>query len=47
MTIDKTRDHDAYAVPSGIFGLARAQNAGCTYSRMERAVARVNTYCLI
>ena len=25
---------DAYAVPSGIFGLARAQNAGCAYMRM-------------
>jgi hypothetical protein len=25
---------DAYAVPSGIFGLARAQNAGCAYIRM-------------
>jgi hypothetical protein len=24
----------AYAVPSGIFGLARAQNAGCAYVRM-------------
>ena len=24
----------AYAVPSGIFGLARAQNAGCAYTRM-------------
>ena len=24
----------AYAVPSGIFGLARAQNAGCAYIRM-------------
>lgn len=24
----------AYAVPSGIFGLARAQNAGCAYMRM-------------
>jgi hypothetical protein len=26
--------HGAYAVPSGIFGLARAQNAGCAYVRM-------------
>lgn len=25
---------DAFAVPSGIFGLARAQNAGCAYVRM-------------
>ena len=25
---------NAYAVPSGIFGLARAQNAGCAYVRM-------------
>jgi hypothetical protein len=24
----------AYAVPSGIFGLARSQNAGCAYIRM-------------
>jgi hypothetical protein len=24
----------AYAVPSGIFGLARAQNAGCAFVRM-------------
>jgi hypothetical protein len=24
----------AYAVPSGIFGLARSQNAGCAYVRM-------------
>jgi hypothetical protein len=24
----------AYAVPSGIFGLARAQNAGCAYIRI-------------
>jgi intracellular sulfur oxidation DsrE/DsrF family protein len=24
----------AYAVPSGIFGLARAQNAGCAYVRV-------------
>jgi hypothetical protein len=26
--------HGAYAVPSGIFGLARAQNAGCAFVRM-------------
>lgn len=26
--------HGAYAVPSGIFGLARAQNSGCAYIRM-------------
>ena len=26
--------HGAYAVPSGIFGLARSQNAGCAYVRM-------------
>jgi hypothetical protein len=26
--------HGAYAVPSGIFGLARSQNAGCAYIRM-------------
>ena len=26
--------HGAHAVPSGIFGLARAQNSGCAYIRM-------------
>jgi hypothetical protein len=25
---------NAFAVPSGIFGLARAQNAGCAFVRM-------------